>query len=439
MRAASDSPWVPYAPDASAPWDLRRVVHLHRRAGFGASAEELERDLAEGPEPALARLLEGRRTVGVPASFATTSALLVDGAVAANDPARLAAWWLWRMLCGPDPLGERLALLWHDHFATSQLKVMDLAAMQRQNELFRRHARAPFAQLLTRVVKDAALLLWLDAQSNRKQHPNENFGRELLELFTLGEGHYSEHDVKEAARALTGLSVTAEKAVHFAAQNHDDGEKSILGRTAKFDADLLLAHVAAQPATARRLAWRLCTTFLREELVTEELVAGLAAELAAHELDLGYAVELVLRSRLFFVEENLGGVVLGPAQWIVAAARGLGLVDPAPSSLALAEWCARLGQKLFFPPTVFGWDGGRAWITSGTLLGRARFAQELATGGLTPGADPLARFARSRDLGAELARVFLGSPGADHSSIDERGAPAQRVARFLSSPPAQLG
>ena len=439
MRAVVDSAWAPYEPAASAPWSLRRVVHLHRRAGFGASAEELERDLADGFEPALARFLAGKRGVGVPESFVSTSQLLVDGALAANDANRLAAWWLWRMLVAPDPLGERLALLWHDHFATSQLKVMDLAAMQRQNDLFRRHARAPFAKLLGSVVKDSALLVWLDAQSNKKQHPNENLARELMELFTLGEGNYTEQDVKEAARALTGLSVTAEARVHFAAQNHDDGEKTILGRTARFDADLLLAHLVGQPATARSIAWRLCTLFLREEVTTEEVVRSLAAELVAHELDLGYAVALVLRSRLFFSDENLGGVVLGPAQWIVGAARGLGLSDPAPSTLALAEWCARLGQKLFYPPTVFGWDGGRAWITSGTLLGRARFAQELATGGLTSGADPLARFARADTLESELARVFLGAASGAKSPSGPHEAPARSVARFLASPAAQLG
>jgi len=436
---ASESPWAPYEPDAECPWNLRRVVHLHRRAGFGASAAELERDLGQGFEPSLTRFLEGKRTVGVPASFATTSSLLVEGALAANDPARLAAWWLWRMLLGPDPLGERLTLLWHDHFATSQLKVMDLAAMQRQNELFRRHARAPFAQLLHAVVGDAALLLWLDAQSNRKEHPNENLARELMELFTLGEGNYTERDVKEAARALTGLSVTAEKAVHFAPSNHDDGEKTILGRTARFDADLLLAHLAAQPATAVRLARRLCAQFLREELATEEVVLALAAELCAHELDLGHAVAVLLRSRLFFSEANLGGVVLGPARWIVAAVHGLGLLEPAPSTLLLAEWCARLGQKLFYPPTVFGWDGGCAWITSGTLLGRARFAQELSGGALTGGVDPLAQFTPSGDLETELAHVFLGASHADPSAAASHPEPARRVARFLASPPAQLG
>ncbi|MEQ1893726.1 MAG: DUF1800 domain-containing protein [Planctomycetota bacterium] len=433
MRSASI--WTEYAPSASEPWNLRRVVHLHRRAGFGACAAELERDLGDGPGATLTRFLEGKRTVGAPASFTTTSQLLSDGAVAGNDPARLKAWWLWRMLVSPDPLGERLALLWHDHFATSQLKVMDLAAMLRQNELLRRHGRAPFAELCRNVVKDAALLVWLDAQSNRKEHPNENLARELMELFTLGEGNYGERDVKEVARALTGLSVSAEQRVHFAAKNHDDGEKTILGRTERFDADGVLAHLVAQPATATHLARRLCALFLREELASAEVVASLAAELRAHELDLGHAVALVLRSRLFFSAANLGGVVAAPVPWLIGAARALELLDPAPRTLLLAEWSARLGQDLFYPPTVFGWDGGRAWITTGALLGRARFAQELVGGALTPvGVDPLAALRRRGAPERELARVLLG----DESFAAGSGDPAQLVARLLASPAAQL-
>jgi uncharacterized protein (DUF1800 family) len=286
------------------------------------------------------------------------------------------------------------------------------------------------------VVKDAALLVWLDAQSNRKEHPNENLARELMELFTLGEGNYGEGDVQEAARALTGLSVTAGQRVHFAPKNHDDGEKTILGRTARFEVDGLLAHLVDQPATARRLAWRLCTLFLREELCSPEVVESLAQELRAHELDLGHALALVLRSQLFFSEANLGGAVLAPVPWMVDAARALELFEPAPSTLLLAEWSARLGQDLFYPPTVFGWDGGRAWITTGSMLGRARFAQELTGGTLMPaGADPLRALKSSDSPARELARVLLGDENAPVGGAD---TPARLVARVLSSPAAQL-
>jgi uncharacterized protein (DUF1800 family) len=205
--------WAPYSPSAQAPWDLRRVVHLHRRAAFAATWTELQRDLADGPGQSITRLLRGNaRNDGVPENFENIAEQLATAAhrnlgLGAADPRPLKAWWLLRMYRGPDPLGERLTLLWHNHFATSNEKVKDLGAMWRQNELFRKYARAPFAELLNAVVHDPALLIWLDAPANRKGRPNENLARELMELFTLGIGNYTEADVKEAARALTGWKV----------------------------------------------------------------------------------------------------------------------------------------------------------------------------------------------------------------------------------------
>ncbi len=178
VAARTVDPWAPFSPTDERPWNLRRVVHLHRRAGFGATWRELERDLKDGPEPSLERVLAGRASVdGVPDKFEKTADLLGESAVASGDPARLKAWWVYRMLFGPDPLTERLTLFWHNHFATSNLKVENLAFMRRQNELFRQLGRGPFGELLTAVVHDAAMLIWLDAPSNRKGHPNENLAR----------------------------------------------------------------------------------------------------------------------------------------------------------------------------------------------------------------------------------------------------------------------
>src|SRR5262249_45351609 len=157
-----------------APWDLRRVVHLHRRAGFAAPWKELQRDLKDGPGKSIDRLLKGRARQGVPDNFRAVADRLAERA---EDPAGLKAWWAYRLYAGPAPLGERLTLLWHNHFATSNEKVNDPAAMRRQNEIFRRHGRGPFGQLLKAVVHDPALLSWLDAPANRKGKPNENLGR----------------------------------------------------------------------------------------------------------------------------------------------------------------------------------------------------------------------------------------------------------------------
>src|SRR5437868_1948442 len=208
-RTSAD-PWARYEPGREAPWDLRRVVHLHRRAGFAATWGELQRDLTEGPEASITRLLDGKaRPPGAPEpeEFERIATVLGEAAIASSDAGRLKAWWLYRLLFTPDPLGERLTLMWHNHFATSIQKIGDPAAMRRQNETLRRLARQPFGELLDAMVRDPALLVWLDAPANRKGHPNENLARELMELFTLGIGRYTESDVKETARALTGWTV----------------------------------------------------------------------------------------------------------------------------------------------------------------------------------------------------------------------------------------
>ncbi len=300
----SSAYWAPYAPDDKTPWDLRRVVHLHRRAGFAATWSEIQRDWKDGPQASIDRLLSGKaRGQGVPEDFERVSALLADAAVAAGDAGRLKAWWVYRMLFGPDPLGERLTLMWHNHFATSNAKVDDLAAMRRQNEQFRVLGRKPFGELLTAVVRDPAMLIWLDASANRKEHPNENLGRELMELFTLGLGPYIENDVKDAARALTGWTVEDGEFRDVAAR-HDDGDKTILGKKGAWRGDDLLRLLLDHPATARRLAERIGEQFLGEGVLDAAGLDALAEGLRQNDLRIGWAVETVLRSRTFFADEE---------------------------------------------------------------------------------------------------------------------------------------
>jgi len=268
------------------------VAHLHRRAGFSATWPELQRDLADGPGPSLDRLLSGKALEGMAREeYDGRVARLDEAALAGNRPDELRAAWVFRMLHGPDPLGERLALMWHNHFAASNAKVNEFHAMARQNALFRDHGRAPFGELLGRVVRDPALLAWLDASLNRPEHPNENLARELMELFTLGVGRYTEADVKEAARALTGWRFTAdgledgnvraqggvrlERTESFDAERHDGGEKTILGRRGRWTGDDLVTQLLDHPATAERLAWRITTEFLGEGVAKEEEVAAL--------------------------------------------------------------------------------------------------------------------------------------------------------------------
>jgi uncharacterized protein (DUF1800 family) len=362
------------------------------------------------------------------------------------------------MFAGPDPLTERLALLWHNHFATSNDKVNDPEAMRAQNELFRKHGRGPFGKLLTAVVKGPALLVWLDAQANRKGKPNENLARELMELFTLGVGNYSEKDVREAARALTSWSV-AWGSFHCRPAVHDDGEKTFLGRRGRWKGDDLLGMLLAHPATARRLAWRLCDQFMGEGAVAPAARNALANGLRTRDLDIGWAVGVVLRSRAFFAPANLGSRFAGPVEYVIGAARVLELFEPPPSSLLLAEWAARLGQDLFYPPNVGGWPGGRAWVTTQSVVGRANFAAALVSGRLfsREAAPDLVGLARRHgqgktldDLIAFFAELLTGSPPAPPwrarilkslgpgSALQARTV-CRAVALVLASPEVQLG
>jgi uncharacterized protein (DUF1800 family) len=259
--------------------------------------------------------------------------------------------------------------------------------MRRQNELLRSLGRKPFGELLMAMVHDPALLLWLDAPDNRREHPNENLARELMELFSLGIGPYTEKDVKEGARALTGWTV-ADGKFRVESARHDGGPKTILGHSGTWKGDDFVRFVLEHPATSERLAWRLCELFLGEGAIDSAGINALAAGLRAHNLDIGWGVETVLRSQAFFAAANLGNRVLGPVEFVVGSARALELFDTPPSTLLLADWAGRLGLELFYPPNVGGWPGGRAWINTQSMIGRANFVLALVEGQLSRRGEP---------------------------------------------------
>jgi Protein of unknown function (DUF1800) len=455
--------WDRYEPTADAPWDLRRVVHLHRRAGFAASWGEIQRDLADGPELSISRLLDGQsRPPGAPQreEFERIAGVLGEAAVASSDTGRLKAWWYYRLLFSPDPLGERLTLMWHNHFATSVLKVGDPTAMRRQNETLRSLAREPFGSLLEAMARDPALLTWLDAPANRKGHPNENMARELMELFTLGVGHYTESDVQETARALTGWTV-GDGEFREAPSRHDDGAKTILGKTGRFGGTDVVRILLESPATADRLAWRLCDLFMGEGAVGKPERIALAEGLRSHHLDIRWAVATILRSRAFFAASNIRTRVLSPVEFVVGPVRSLELIESPPSTLVLADWSARLGQDLFNPPNVGGWPGGRTWLSARSLIGRANFAAALVEGrgiGRVESFDPIAlarhhgRGRDSTDVIRFCAELLLGvepdarwidrmseSLGLKSKAAWNEDAARRAITQILASPEAQVG
>lgn len=288
----------------------------------------------------------------------------------------LRAWWLDEMRATPSPLTERMTLFWHNHFVSSEQKVRDARLMYAQNAAFRREALGSFAALVHTVAKDPAMLIYLDGARNRRGAPNENFAREVMELFTLGEGHYRQSDVSEAARAFTGIGVDrqAGEAV-FRPRLHDNGFKDVLGVRGNLDTDTVLDVLLAQPETASFIVAKLWREFVSPAPDPRE-VERIAADFRAS----GYAIKIALRELLlcdaFWAAENRGTLVKSPAELVVGTLRVLAL-DPG-NMRPFAAATARMGQTLFAPPNVKGWPGGDAWINSSTLLARQRFLAALS-------------------------------------------------------------
>jgi uncharacterized protein (DUF1800 family) len=444
--------WSPYKPTDAAPWNIERVVHLHRRAAFAATWGEIERDLRDEPEAAVTRLIDGQaRLEGVPEGFESLAAIIGQAAVDSGSAERLKAWWLYRCLFSPHPLQERLTLMWHNHFATSNLKVDDLRLMKRQNELLRQRALSPFGELLAAMIRDPALLKWLDAPANRKEHPNENLARELMELFTLGIGHYAEADVQQAARALSGWTVRQGEFFEQPAA-HDDSEKSILGRTGNWNGSELVQILLAQPATSQRLAWRLCAEFCGERVADKPALDELADGLRRHELDMRWGVETILRSELFFSRPNLASRVCDPVSFVVGPLRALECWRDPPSTIVLAEWLRRMEQDLFYPPNVGGWPGGRAWLSTRAILARSNCMAALVAGELnSPARPPDLDQLAARHVGAKsvvdtvnfLSRLLYGRvldnvPPTERPAQEDQSPLSRSLLALLTCPQAHL-
>lgn len=387
--------WAPYEPTASEPWDLPRVAHLHRRAGFSASWSILNRDLADGPSAAIARLLDGESTSldGQPADRFSAFLDQMSAKLGTAGLARLQGVWIYRMILTPYPLRERLTLFWHDHFATSNSKVNNPLLMQRQNALLRQHALGDFGVMLRDMARDPAMLIWLDSTSNRKAHPNENYAREVMELFSLGRGNYSEKDIQEAARAFTGYFVRGDE-FREVSEQHDPGPKTILGQTGPFEGEDVADILLAQPACARFLARKLYSLFINEiDDPSDDLLEPLAESFRASGYQIRETVSMILRSRLFFDPANRRRRVKSPVELAVGTVRALEILKPTVSPEALARSCESMGQILFAPPSVAGWDGGPAWINTTSSLARTNLALALLSDsdpGLGKRLDPLA-------------------------------------------------
>jgi len=350
-------------------WTRRDAAHLLWRTQCGASETEITRATGDGLEKTLDRLLTPPEE---DAAFAEAAALLRQTASDSDNIEPLKTWWLYRMTAGPSPLKEKMCLFWHNLFATSNVKVRSARHMGAQNDLIRTHALGDFKALLAGMARDVAMLIWLDGNANRLRSPNENFAREVMELFTLGVGNYTEADIKEAARAFTGWHVRNDQ-FWFNRLQHDAGTKGIFSESGNFDGDDVLRLCLKHEACPRFIAMRLLKEFVMPH-PDESAIAALARCIRAHDFQMAPVLRELFGSQLFFSASARHSLIKSPVQFVLGTYRAL---DVRPNLKTTAQIIAGLGQDLFQPPTVKGWEGGRLWITSATLLQRANFAASL--------------------------------------------------------------
>jgi uncharacterized protein (DUF1800 family) len=466
-----DTSLTPIKPGGFGPAQAR---HLLLRAGFGGGPGEITRLADMGLDRAVRSMLEmpsGPDAAGAPdidpdvirPPTAEERAKFAKARHENNEAARsevrriinerraqdrrmlgdLRRWWVGLMLGTRSPLQENLVLLWHSHFASRHRNVRDTFLMYQQNELFRKHAAGSFAELARAVVRDPAMLKFLNNDQNNKRKPNENLAREFMELFTLGEGNYTEDDIKQGARALTGFFVE-DNDFFFNKRRHDDKKKTILGKTGRLDGDDFVNVLLDQPACPRYIALKLYRHFVADvsdhldevPAPNREVVLRMSVMLRKNRYRIGPVLEALFRSRHFYDPRIVGQKIKSPAQLVVGTARTLD--TPTRSLATLSDGMHAMGQTLFDPPSVAGWDGGRSWINTSTLFTRQNVCTYLVTGKdprkkhwsrKQAGYDPMPLLAgvKSREAKPVVDHV-VGFMLGDHTPVQRR----EPLYRFMS-------
>ncbi len=419
-QAAGPAAWQnDLTPITPADWNYDFAAHLLERAGFGGTPEEIQALAKMTPAQAIARLVrfEGTDVSGLPAfehsgihdpgiePFPPSRPAVTDLAkekgealgikvkpsgnrrlqpivdkffywlrASVLETNRVAYWWANRMLASPRPLQEKMALFWHGHFASNEAKVRDYRKLLDELEIFEKLGTRNFRDLTVAVAQSPGMLSFLDAGVNVRGASNENFAREIMELFTMGVGNYTEKDIREAARAFTGWNYVDMKFVVNKDQ-HDDGEKTVLGRTGRFDGVDVIDIIMQQPVTADYIAGKIYRFFVRQEL-SPELQKQLGAVLRQNHYEITPLLEKIFLSRDFYSAASVGTQIKGPVELAINSYHKLGLKSvPGVPDFNLVT--GALGQQLFSPPTVAGWAGGQSWITPGLLLERANFVRDV--------------------------------------------------------------
>jgi hypothetical protein len=370
--------------------------HLLLRAGFGGNPEQIDELHAMGLEKAVSYLVDYEEIPDPLPRQGVTSAERLDLSMLrgiSQEERRkqtnmrrrqdrqkfqqLRSWWIERMIRSPRPLEEKMTLFWHGHFTSGYQDVRNAYHMALQNELLRKHATGNFESLVHDISRDPAMLEYLDNNRNNRRAPNENYARELMELFTLGVGNYTESDIVEAARAFTGWTfVRGTSQFRFAVRNHDNGSKEFLGQTGNFDGDDIIRIILEQPEAPRYIAGKILT-YLAAAPSADEL-EPYSRLLRSGNYELKPLLRALFQSEWFYSDAVMAKQVKSPVMFVVSTLKAMG-TSGVPGILAVRR-CESIGQAIMQPPNVKGWDGGVAWITSSNLIGRYNIARELISG-----------------------------------------------------------
>jgi uncharacterized protein (DUF1800 family) len=401
----------PYEPSATDQFDAVKAAHLLNRAGFGGTSAEVAQIVALGPTAAAASLLDfpdktadqqNPKDVpdmsaidGAPKTFRDLRQMLAGKTLEerqqiqmqfqkanAEADAATVGWWLKRMTYGPYPLQEKLTLFWHGHFTSSAKDERSALLMWEQQELLRKMAAGDFGQFVSAISRDPAMLDYLNNTQNHKGHPNENYARELMELFTLGIGNYSEDDVKASARAFTGWTHDGDQYIYNRNQ-HDEGLKTFMGETGNLNGDDIIGIILKQPVCPKFIASEIFSFFVYDDL-EEGLAESLGQLFADGQMQIRPFMRTILSSRAFYSQKAIGAQIKSPIQLVVGTCRFLGIELP-PIGQVRGQ-LTNMGQFPMLPPNVKGWAGGRSWINASTLFIRYNTALMLASGRVPGGA-----------------------------------------------------
>ena len=447
------------APPSGNETDTELLAHLLRRAGFGATRQELAAGAANGYVAAVERLLAPQDEQRICDYLVRRFHPELSGMMGPQAPGEN---WLYRLATTTAPLQEKMTLFWHGIFATGYAKVIHGKALSDQTRMFRRYAMGSFRDLLLELSKDPAMIIWLDNQDNHKGAINENYGRELLELFSMGVGHYTEQDIKECARAFTGWTIANRRYMElrsqrdsdwpygriswhfeFHPQDHDDGEKTFLGETGYWNGDDIIDIICKQPATARFIARHLYSFFVADEPPVPEwpytpprdpqAIEILAQAYFDNDYHIGAVLRTLFNSDFFQSPEIRYTKVKSPVELVAGVLRLTGEFDrPRYEILERYNQASYMGQILNNPPSVEGWHQGTDWLDSGTLVERINFASQQMGDAEKPGIRAMiTRIAAQLNETASPERLVdacLEEVGA--LSVDEETR--RELVRFLS-------